>query len=155
MSNETISLLAVAAVVIAAIVAFGVVLLGRQKLLRAALAEREALLSRLSERFEGSPDFIAFASSADAERLFHIADGPSALARRLLSLVAAAIAVSAIGLAMLINSFAPLPSPDINYVREALETRYWAIMFLAVGIGLALAAGVCTRLARRWGLLPA
>ena len=154
MLDETLILLALSAVVIVAIVALSIVALGRQRLLRTSLLERERLLSRIAERFGETPEFVAFASSPDAERLFQVADGPTAVARRVLSLVAAAVAFSAIGVAFLINSFAPLPSPDLNYVREAQEARWWAVMFLALGIGLGVAAAICTRLARRWGLLP-
>lgn len=154
MLDETPILLAMAAVVIVAIVTVGVIALRREKLWRASLAERERLLGRIAERFGDTPEFVAFASSPEAERLFQVTDGPTALARRLLSLVAAAVVLVAVGIAFLIDSFAPLPSPDINWVREAQEARWWAIMFLALGLGLGFAAALCTRLARRWGLLP-
>ena len=154
MLDETLILALSAAVVIAAAVAVCIIALRREKLLRASLLERERLLGRIVERFGETEELVAFASSPEAERLFQITDGPTALARRLLSLVAAAVVLFAVGLAFLINSFAPLPSPDINWVREAEEARWWAVMFLALGVGLALAAAICTRLARRWGLLP-
>lgn len=155
MLDETLILLAIAAVVVVAIIALSIISLRRQQLLRASLLERERLLGRIAERFGDTPEFIAFASSPDAERLFQVTDGPTTVARRLLSLVAAAVALGAVGIAFLINSYAPLPSPDINYVREALEARWWAVMFLALGVGLGLAAAICARLARRWGLLAA
>lgn len=151
--EETLILLAIAAVVVVAIISIAVVALRREKLLRASLADRERLLARIAERFGDTPEFVAFASSPEAERLFQLTDGPTALARRLLSLVAAAIALIAVGVAFQINSFAPLPSNDINWIREAQEAQWWAVMFLALGIGLGGAAAVCTRLARRWGLL--
>jgi hypothetical protein len=154
MLDETPILLAMAAVVVVAIVVLGIVALRRERLWRASLAERERLLSRIAERFGETQEFVAFASSPEAERLFQVTDGPTALARRLLSLVAAAVVLFAVGVAFLIDSFAPLPSPDINWVREAQEARWWAIMFLALGLGLGVAAALCTRLARRWGLLP-
>jgi hypothetical protein len=154
MLDETLILLSMAAIVIVAIIVIGVVALRREKLLRASVAERERLLGRMAERFGDTQEFVAFASSSEAERLFQLTDGPTALARRLLSLVAASVALVAVGSAFLINSFAPLPSPDINWVREAQEARWWAVMFLALGIGLGAAAALCTRLARRWGLLP-
>lgn len=152
--DETLTLIAMAAVVALAIIAFCIVALRREKVLRSSLMERERLLGRIAERFGETPEFVAFASSPEAERLFQLTDGPTALARRLLSLVAAAVALVAVGSAFLINSFAPLPSPDINWVREAQEARWWAVMFLALGLGLGAAAAICTRLARRWGLLP-
>lgn len=151
--NQDLILLAMAMVVVAATIAISIIALRREKLLRASLAERERLLGRIAERFGDAPEFVAFASSPEAERLFQTTDGPTALARRLLSLVAAAVALLAVGAAFLINSFAPLPSPDINYVREAQEARWWAVMFLALGIGLGSAAAICARLARRWDLL--
>jgi ABC-type multidrug transport system fused ATPase/permease subunit len=151
---ETLILLFLAAVVIVAVVTVSIIALRREKLLRASLAERERLLGRLVERFGEMPELVAFAASPEAERLFQATDGPTALARRLLSLTAVAVALSAVGVAFLINSFAPLPSPDINYVREALEDRWWAVMFLALGLGVGVAVAVCARLARRWGLLP-
>lgn len=154
MLDDTLILLAMAAVVIVAIVAVSIVALRREKLWRTSLLERERLLGRMAERFGDTQEFVAFASSPEAERLFQVTDGPTALARRLLSLVAAAVVLCAVGIAFLIDSFAPLPSQDINWVREAQEARWWAIMFLALGIGLSGAAALCTRLARRWGLLP-
>jgi hypothetical protein len=153
MLDGTIILFSIAVVIILAAVMLSIIGLRREQLLRASLAERERLLERIAERFGETQEFVAFASSREAERLFPVTDGPTAVARRLLSLAAAAVALSAIGLAFLINSFAPLAGPDINYVREALEDRWWGVMFLALGIGLGLASGLCTRLARRWGLL--
>ena len=152
--SDDILILCTAAVVITAIIALSIVALRREKLWRTSLLERERLLGRLTERFGETPEFVAFASSPDAERLFQVSDGPTALARRLLSLVAAAVALTAVGIAFLINSFAPLPSNDINWIREADEARWWAVMFLSLGIGLGGAAALCTRLARRWDLLP-
>ncbi len=152
--DETLILALTGAVVIVAALAICIVALRREKLLRASLLERERLLGRIAERFGQTEELAAFASSPEAERLFQVSDGPTAVARRLLSLVAAAVALFAVGVAFLINSFAPLPSPDINWVREADEARWWAVMFLALGIGLAIAAAICARLARRWGLLP-
>lgn len=154
MFDETLVLLSVAAVVSVGTIAVSLVALRREQVLRSSLIERERLLGRIAERFGETPEFVAFASSPEAERLFQLTDGPTALARRLLSLVAASVALCAVGIAFLINSFAPLPSPDINWVREAQEARWWAVMFLALGIGLGGAAALCTRLARRWGLLP-
>jgi hypothetical protein len=154
MLDETLILLSLAAVVIVATILVCIIALRREKIWRSSLAEREHLLGRIAERFGEAQEFVAFASSPEAERLFQITDGPTALARRLLSLVAVAVALSAVGIAFLLNSFAPLPSPDINYVREVQEARWWAVMFLALGIGLGGAAALCTRLARRWGLLP-
>jgi len=154
MLDETLILLFVAGVVIVGIIIIGIITLRREKLWRASLLERERLLGRIAERFGETQEFVAFASSPEAERLFQVTDGPTALARRLLSLVAAAVALCAVGIAFLINSFAPLPSPDLNWVREAQEARWWAVMFLALGIGLGGAAALCARLARRWGLLP-
>lgn len=154
MLDETLILLATAAVVIVATILVCIIALRREKLMQASLAERERLLGRIAERFGDTQEFVAFASSPDAERLFQVSDGPTAVARRLLSLVATAVALCAVGAAFLINSFAPPPTTDINYVREAMEARWWAVMFLALGLGLGIAAAVCTRLARRWGLLP-
>lgn len=152
--NEDVIPLLLAAALIAGAVAAVIVALRRERHLRAALAERERLLARITDRFADVPELVAFAASPEAERLFQIADGRTAIAGRLLSLAAASFVLLAIGIAFLINSFAPLPSPDINYVREALEARWWAIMFLALGIGVGTASLICTRLARRWGLLP-
>lgn len=152
--DETTILFCLAAIAVAAAAAVCIVMLRREKMLRASLAERERLLGRIAERFGDTQEFIAFASSPDAERLFQVSDGPTAVARRLLSLAAAAIVFLAIGIGFLINGLAPLPSPDINYVREAAEDRWWGAMFLALGLGLGIAAAVCARLARRWGLLP-
>lgn len=154
MPDETLTLLPIAAVLIVAVVAIAVVALRREKVLRAGLAERERLLARIADRFGDAAEFVDFASSPEAERLFQVSDGPTALARRLLSLTAAAIALSAAGIAFLINSLAPLPSLDINYIRQAQAERWWAVMLLALGIGLGIAVAVCARLARRWGLLP-
>lgn len=153
MLDETLILLSMGAVVAVATIAVCIIALRREKLMRASLIERERLLGRIAERFGDTQEFVAFASSPDAERLFQVTDGPTAVARRLLSLVATAVALCAVGAAFLINSFAPLPTPDINYVREVQEARWWAVMFLALGIGLGIAAAICTRLARRWGLL--
>ncbi len=153
MNDESVLMIAVAGVLIAAIVSLTLVMLRRHQVLREGLAQREQVLARLSERFGDSEDFVAFATSPDAERLFPTLDGPTSIARRLLALTAAAVVISAVGVAFLINSLAPLPSPDINFVREAQEARWWAVLFLALGIGRGLAVALCARMARRWGLL--
>lgn len=153
MTPDTILIIATGLVVAIGIIAVAAVLLRRHAVLRHSLADRERLLARLTERFGDAEAFIDFARSPEAERLFQTVDGPTAIARRLLALTAAAIVVVAAGAAFLLNSLGVAADADINLIREAQFARWWGVMLTATGVGLGVAVALCTRLARRWGLL--
>ena len=145
MLDETLTLLAMAAVVIEAIIAISIVALRREKLWRASLLERERLLSRMAER-SATPRNSSLSlslrkpSGCSGHRWTDGAGEAPALARR--GIVGAVRGRHCVP----DRQLRPLPSQDINWVREAQEARWWAIMFL-------LRLGIVPR--RRCGALHA
>lgn len=153
MTEDSILMIVVGLMVITALGATLAIHRGRQRLLEFALREREKTLARLTERFDGAPEFVEFARSPEAQALFATMDAPAAIARRLLAMTGLGVLLVAlsIGLWTTVESFAP--GADVNLVNEARDARWWAAISASAGIGLLAAAAVCTRLARRWGII--
>jgi hypothetical protein len=153
MSQENFEILVLAVIAVAAIASFALIQLRRQRLLTLAMRERERVLRSLAQRFADVDEFVAFANSADAQRLFQSLDSATAVGRRLLAMTALAIVAGFAGIAFLLDSLGVAPGDDINFINAARSARWWGILLLAVGVGLGAAVAVCARLARKWDLL--
>jgi hypothetical protein len=153
MTEEWVGTIALGVVAVVVIAAATILYLGRQRLLSAALREREVTIRQLTERFGSAAEFVAFASSPEAAPLFETLDGSTALIRRLLSLVGAALLLIALGIGFWINAASLGGETDINFIREAANERWWGTLCLASGVGLAAAAAASAWLGRRWGLI--
>jgi hypothetical protein len=153
MTEDSILMIVVASMVIAAVAATVIVHMRRQRLLEFALRERERTLARLSERFGDAPEFVEFARSPEAQALFATMDAPAAIARRLLAMTGLGILLVTLGIGLWATASSVAPGADINFVNEARDDRWWATLSGCTGIGLLIAAAVCARLARRWGML--
>jgi hypothetical protein len=153
MTEDSIMMIVVAAMVIVAVAAVAIIHLRRQRLLEFALRERERTLARLSERFDGAAEFVEFARSPEAQALFATMDAPAAIARRLLAMTGLGILLVMLGAGMWANALSVAPDADINFLNEARDERWWGTVSGCAGIGLLIAAAVCVRLARRWGIL--
>jgi hypothetical protein len=153
MTEDSILMIVVGSMVVAATWAASAFSLRKQRLLEFALGEREKTLARLSERFDGAAEFVEFARSPEAQTLFATTDAPAAIARRLLAMTGLGILLIALGIGMWLTVQNVAPGADINFVNEARDDRWWATLSLSAGIGLLIAAAVCARLARRWGII--
>jgi hypothetical protein len=153
MTEDSILMIVVASMVVSAVAAILIVHLRRQRLLEFALRERERTLARLSERFGGAPEFVEFARSAEAQALFATMDAPAAIARRLLAMTGLGILLVMLGAGMWAMALSVAPDADVNFLNEARDERWWGTLSGCAGMGLLIAAAVCVRLARRWGVL--
>ena len=153
MTEDSILMIVVALMVVAAVVAILAIHLGKQRLLEFAVREREKILERLTERFQNAPEFVEFARSPEAQALFATTDAPAAIARRLLAMTGLGILLVALSIGIWTTVESVAPGADINLVNEARDARWWTALSASAGIGLLVAAAVCVRLARRWGLL--
>jgi hypothetical protein len=153
MTEDSILMIVVASMVVAALWAASAFHLRKQRLLEFALREREKTLARLSERFDGAAEFVEFARSPEAQALFATMDAPAAIAKRLLAMTGLGILLVALGIGMWVTAQSVAPGADINFVNEARDDRWWATLSSSTGIGLLIAAAVCARLARRWGMI--
>jgi hypothetical protein len=152
-TEDSILMMVVALMVVVAIGATLALHLRRQRLLEFAVREREKTLARLSERFEGAAEFVEFARSPEAQILFATTDAPAAIVRRLLAMTGLGILLVALSVGMWTTVETVAPGADINLVNEARDARWWTAISASAGIGLLLAAAVCVRLARRWGII--
>jgi hypothetical protein len=153
MTEDSIMMIVVALMVVSAIGATLALHLRKQRLLEFAIREREKTLARLTERFDDAPSFVEFARSPEAQALFATTDAPAAIARRLLAMTGLGILLIALSIGMWANVQSVAPGADINFVNEARDDRWWATISASAGIGLLVAAAVCARLAKRWGII--
>jgi hypothetical protein len=141
------------AVVIAGIVGFVVLHIVRRVLHAKRAMARDAMTVRLAERFGDGDSFVAFARTPEGRALMENEYSPAAMAHRILGLLQFGIIACAIGVAFLINGVAPPEGTDINFVREAEESRAWGWLSIGLGIGLMAASAVSAFVARRWRVL--
>jgi hypothetical protein len=153
MTEDLVGMIALSVVAVGAMIAGTSLYLARQRLLAAAVRERELTIRQLTERFGSADEFVAFAASPEAAPLFATLDASAALSRRLLSLVGTALLLLALGIGFLINGLSLGGETDINFIREAANERWWGTLCLASGVGLGAAAAATAWLGRRWGLI--
>ncbi len=153
MTEDSILIICAALFGAVVIAAAALIHMRKQRLLEFALREREQTLVRLTERFNAAPDFVDFASSPEAQALFATRDAPAAIAKRLLAMTGAAIVLLALGAGMWANALSVPFNADANFLNEARDERWWGTLCACAGIGLLVAAAVCARLGRRWGVL--
>jgi len=153
MTEDSILIIVAALFASVVIAAALMISLRKQQLLEFALREREKTLIRLTERFDSAPEFVEFAQSPDAQKLFATMDAPAAIARRLLAMTGVAIVLLALGAGMWVNALSVPLSADMNFLNEARDERWWGTLSACTGAGLLIAAAVCARLGKRWGVL--
>jgi len=153
MTEDTILIIVAALFAAVVIAATLTIYLQKQRLLEFALRERERTLIRLTERFDAAPEFVDFARSPEAQALFATMDAPAAIAKRLLAMTGVAIVLLALGAGMWANALSVPINADVNFLNEARDERWWATLSTCVGMGLLVAAAVCARLGKGWGVL--
>jgi hypothetical protein len=153
MTEDSILMIVTALFAAALIASAATVYLRKQRLLEFALRERERTLVRLTERFDAAPEFVEFARSKEAQALFATMDAPAAIAKRLLAMTGLAIVLLALGAGMWANALSVPVNADVNFLNEARDERWWGTLCVCAGTGMLIAAAVCARLGKRWGVL--
>jgi hypothetical protein len=153
MTEDSILIIVAALFATTVIAAVLMVYLRKQRLLELALRERERTLVRLTERFEGAPEFVEFARSPEAQALFATMDSPAAIAKRLLAMTGVGIVLLALAAGMWASAISVPADADVNLLNEARDERWWGTLSGAAGLGLLIAAAACARLGKRWGVL--
>ncbi len=134
-------------VVLPALVAWALWLLHKRHELKVRLKlERAAALNRLIDKAGTSEEVVDFLKSDAASRLFD-EPAPAAQSRtHLVRFIMGGIVLAMLGAAFLMSArlaAANLGSnPDLNFVREVVEKKEWAILFLSLALSLWLVAVV-------------
>jgi hypothetical protein len=108
---------------------------------------------RPTERFDDGPEFVEFARSPEAQALFATTDASAVIARRLLAMTGLGILLVALSIGLWANVRSVAPGADINFINDARDDRWWATISASARIGLLVAAAICARLAKRWGII--
>lgn len=153
MTEDMMLMMLTAVVAVTAVAAASAAHLRRQRILEFALRERERTLLRLTERFGTADEFVEFARSSEAQTLFAAIDAPAVLAARLLTMAALAVILVVLGAGLWINALSVPAAADIDMLMTADDASWWGTLCLATGIGLGIAAALCVRIGRRWGLI--
>ena len=106
--------------------------------------ERAAALNRLIEKSDTTQEVVDFLKSEAGSRLFD-EPAPEASSRtHLVRFITGGVVLAMLGAAFLVSASllaANLGTErDINFVREVLEKREWAILFLCLALSLWLVA---------------
>jgi hypothetical protein len=128
-----------------ALVAWALWLLYKRHELQARLKfERAAALNRLIEKAGTTQEVVDFLKSESGSRLFD-EPAPEAQSRtHLLRFIMGGVVLAMLGAAFLISARLAASSlganPDLNFIREVIEKKEWAILFLSLALSLWLVA---------------
>jgi hypothetical protein len=129
-------------------------LLYKRHELRARLKlERAAALNRLIEKAGTSQEVVDFLKSETGNRLFD-EPAPEAQSRtHLVRFIAGGVILALLGAAFLMSARLATANlgtnPDLNVIREVLEKKEWAILFLSLALSLWLVALIYHVMTRR------
>jgi hypothetical protein len=111
--------------------------------------------NRLLEKFATAAEFIEFARTPEGQSL--VDPSTSKLTSNPAQGVIRTIQVGAgsffLGVALMISSTRLDGQTDINFIREALEQKFWGTVGISLGIGLILAGLIAYVLAKQMGLI--
>ena len=128
-----------------ALAAWALWLLYKRHELKARLKlERAAALNRLIEKAGTSQEVVDFLKSEAGNRLFD-EPAPEAQSRtHLVRFIMGGVVLAMLGAAFLMSARLAAANlganPDLNFIREVMEKKEWAILFLSLALSLWLVA---------------
>ena len=132
-------------VILPALVAWALWLLYKRHELKTRLKlERAAALNRLIDKAGTSEEVVDFLKSDAGARLFD-EPAPEAQSRmHLVRFIMGGVVLAMLGAAFLMSARLAASSlganPDLNFLREVMEKKEWAILFLSLALSLWLVA---------------
>jgi len=106
--------------------------------------ERAAALNRLIEKSDTTQEVVDFLKSEAGRRLFDEPTPEASPRPHLVRFITGGVILAMLGAAFLVSASLLTASlgteRDINFVREVLEKREWAILFLCLALSLWLVA---------------
>ena len=110
--------------------------------------------NKLLEKFANASEFVEFAQSEKGKSLLESeASRISNPAVGVIRTIQVGVASLFIGIALMIASTRLNGLTDINFVRQALDERFWGTVGISFGIGLILAGLIAYILAKNMGLI--
>jgi hypothetical protein len=116
------------------------------------LARAEAY-SRLLEKFSSTKEFSDFLQTEQGRQFVEDPlPAPKSGLTRILRLVQTGVIIFAIGIAFFLNAYRLRDVPDPNYYHQAMDSRFWGIFGVTIGVGLLVTAALSYVIAKRWHL---
>ena len=109
--------------------------------------------NKLIEKFGNAKEFVDFAQTEQGKKMLgDQASPPSNPLTKVLRFIQAGVLFLMIGFADWINATRLRPATEPNYVHQMIESDYWGTIFIFIGLGLILAAGISYIFVRQWHL---
>lgn len=119
-----------------------------------ARLQRIDSFNRLLEKFGSAKEFVDFAHTDQGRKFLEDPlPKPANPMRGVLRFLQIGIILIALSYGFFMNSSRLKDYTDINYVRQAMDFKYWGTLLLALGAGLILVAGISSVIAKKWHLL--
>lgn len=110
-------------------------------------------VNRLIEKFSSAREVIEFLETEQGKKLLEdplpASDNPK---NRVLRFIQFGVVLVFVGIAFFANAYHLSAETDINFVRQAMDQRFWGVFALAAGLGLLVVALLVNLLAKKWGL---
>ncbi len=132
-------------IALSALTAWVLWLLYKRHELKARLRlERAVALNRLIEKAGTTQEVLDLLKSETGTRLFDEPEPAAQSRTHLVRFIAGGVVLAMLGAAFLVSARLAAANlgtnPDLNFIREAIEKKEWAILFLSLALSLWLVA---------------
>ena len=116
-------------------------------------SQRIESFNRMIEKFGSAKEFIEFAESPQGKKLLEEPVSPRANPlNKILRFLQAGVLFIVIGIGHYLNGMRMATVTEVPFVYDRMNAYYWGTLWLSLGVGLLLVAGISYILVRRWHL---
>ena len=129
------------------------VLLQRRNTSAKARLSRAEAINRLIDKFATAKEVTEFLETEQGKKFLEDPVPPAENPRnRILRFLQFGVVFVFVGIAFFMNAYRLGFETDVNFLREAMEQRFWGTFCVAIGLGLLVVALLTSTLIKRWSL---
>ncbi len=128
-------------------------LLQRKNTLAKARLSRAEAINRLIDKFATAKEVTEFLETEQGKKFLEDPVPPAENPHnRILRFLQFGVVFLFVGIGFFMNAYRLGFETDLNFLREAMEQRFWGTFSIAIGLGLLVVSFLTSMLVKRWHL---
>jgi hypothetical protein len=116
-------------------------------------SQRIESFNRMIEKFGSAKEFIEFAESPQGKKLLEEPVSPRVNPlNKILRFLQAGVLFIVVGIGHYLNAMRMASTTELPFVYDRMNAYYWGTLWLSLGVGLLLVAGISYIFVQRWHL---